>query len=309
VGLRQGDSHVRVRRLAVERVRWPSADALSAVAALEEQRASGAIDAATLDRAADNFLAVYPEIGRFALEGLSITLAGTDPAAMEALTVDHTRQGDVTDGRSALVKLVIPLALTAVVPDATAALTQLGYRQLQFDGDGTVRHDRASGAYGNTGKLTLADGGTLSLSYTLAGLTDGAMRRIALPFLRAGEDEAATLEFTAALDAVTLTGATLRYDDALLVRRLVDWWAQQQGMPVAVVAQNLADAAAENVRAVDPSLAEPARTAVRAFLLNPRAITVKVSPPQPVGLGRLLRFDAGADATVPGLGVTIEAGE
>ena len=304
-----GTGQMRLSRAIVEQVRWPSPEAVAAVAALDEEREAGAIDAATLERAADNVFATYPEIGRFSMEGLNIALGGADLLKLGQMSIGQTKEAETTTSRLTLANLVIAPALIALLPDGTAAMEHMGYRQLEFDGDGATFHDRASGACVNAATFTLADGGKLSLSFTLAGLTDAALREIAIPVLRGGEDEAAILEMADALDAVTLEGATLRYDDALLVRRLVDWWAQQEGMPVAQVAQNVADGVAETVHLAEPSLTEPARDAVRAFLLNPGSITLGLSPPQGVGLGQFLDIVIGAAETVPALGMTIEAGD
>jgi hypothetical protein len=293
--------------MSVEGVGWPSAEAWAAVSAVEEQRAAGSIESAVLERAAANLLKVYPDVAKFRLAGVSVSLGGTGPLTLAELqlTQDST-QPSTTVSRGALRQLVIPAAILALNPDAGSSLSGLGYTQLVFDGESEVNHDRGSGAYVGNGKLAMQEGGTLESAYTLSGLDEAAMQAIAVPFLKAGESDADMQELSAALDRMKLDGFSISWRDDSLVRRLVTWWAQQQQMPEAALAQGLADAAAEAVKPLSPALADSTRTAVNAFLLNPQSLTLTAEPPTLVGVGQLMRSMT-SGFPLPELGMAIDA--
>jgi hypothetical protein len=293
--------------ISVEGIRWPSVAALAAVSAVEEQRAKGSVEAEALKRAAENFLNVYPQADRFRIAGLLVSLGGTAPLTLaEVLVTQGSPQPSATISRGTLRQFVIPAALLAITPEAAGALSGLGYTQFAFDGVSEVTHDRSTGIYAGKGSLTLTEGGTIQTSYTFSGATDETMQAIAVPFLKAGESDTDMQELSAALDRVRVDDLEIEWRDNTLVRRLVTWWAQQQQIPEAALAQGLADSAAEVVKLLAPALVETARTAVNAFLLNPQTLTVSAKPPVPVGVGQLLR-SATTGFPLPDIGLTIEA--
>jgi hypothetical protein len=131
-------------------------------------------------------------------------------------------------------------------------------------------------------------------------------------------NSAAEMEMLGLMQQLSLNGATIRFDDASLTGKILDYVAKQQGqkredvvnlakaaLPFALMQVQLADLAA----AISP--------AINAYLDDPRSIEIKATPPQPVPFA-LIGGAAMANPNDPGatakalwsmLGVTVTANQ
>ena len=129
---------------------------------------------------------------------------------------------------------------------------------------------------------------------------------------------AADMEMLGLMQQLSLNGATIRFDDASLTGKIIDFVAQQQGQKREDIV-NLAKAGLPFalMQLQLPDLAAAISPAVNAFLDDPRSIEIRAAPPAPVPF-TLIGGAAMANANDPGatakalwsmLGVTVTANQ
>ena len=136
----------------------------------------------------------------------------------------------------------------------------------------------------------------------------------------AGEttDSAADMEMLGLMQQLSLNGATIRFDDASLTGKILDFVAQQQGQKREDIV-NLAKAGLPFalMQLQLPDLAAAISPAINAYLDDPRSIEIKAAPPAPVPF-TMLGGAAMANPNDPGaaakaiwsmLGVTVTANQ
>src|SRR5690606_1170358 len=115
----------------------------------------------------------------------------------------------------------------------------------------------------------LQNGGELSIS--------GVVGKLPPP--NAMNDDDASLK-AAAMEVHRLT---IRYDDASLAGKVLDLLAQQQGIPRAEYAEQIAGALPFLLASLNnPAFQEQVATAVGTFLQDPQSVTVEVAPDSPI---------------------------
>jgi hypothetical protein len=136
----------------------------------------------------------------------------------------------------------------------------------------------------------------------------------------AGEaaSSAADMEMLGLMQQLSLNGATIRFDDASLTGKILDFVAQQQGQKREDIV-NLAKAGLPFMlmQMQLPDLAAAISPAINAYLDDPRSIEIKAAPPAPVPF-TMLGGAAMANPNDPGaaakaiwsmLGVTVTANQ
>jgi hypothetical protein len=195
-----------------------------------------------------------------------------------------------------------------------------------------------NGSYQTTGTWNLADGrmnitrndfivenaGTFGFKFDVGGYTLDFIKQMQevqkkMAAQPAGEtNSAAEMEMLGLMQQLSLNGATIRFDDASLTGKILDFVAQQQGLKREDVV-NLAKAGLPLalMQVQLPDLAAAISPAVNAYLDDPRSIEIKAAPPAPVPF-TLIGGAAMANPNDPGaaakaiwsmLGVTVTANQ
>jgi hypothetical protein len=184
---------------------------------------------------------------------------------------------------------------------------------------------RSSGTWNvATGRLTLdeymielKDAGALSLSMELEGYTLDIHRRVrdaAQKAEKAGSGNAeaekqAMAEMMAALGEVRLASMKLGFRDGAITRRLLVVQAENMGMtPDELTGQILAMVEQRVAPAGGPQLTAQVKDAVGAFLTDPGALTLSLSPAAPVPVTDIVEKVLNApDQLAPLLGARLTA--
>jgi hypothetical protein len=195
-----------------------------------------------------------------------------------------------------------------------------------------------NGSYQSAGTWNLADGrmnitqndfivenaGTFGFKFDVGGYTLDfikSMQEVQKKMADQPESETsspAEMEMLGLMQQLSLHGATIRFDDASLTGKILDFVAQQQGQKREDVV-NLAKAGLPFalMQLQLPDLAAAISPAVNAYLDDPRSIEIKAAPPAPVPF-TMLGGAAMANPNDPGaatkaiwsmLGVTVTANQ
>jgi hypothetical protein len=195
-----------------------------------------------------------------------------------------------------------------------------------------------NGSYKTQGTWNLADGrmnvsqndfivenaGTFGFKFDVSGYTLDfikQMQEVQKKMMAEPEAEtnsAAEMEMLGLMQQLSLNGAAIRFDDASLTGKILDFVAQQQGQKRESIV-NLAKAGLPLalMQLQLPDLAAAISPAINAYLDNPKSIEIKAAPPAPVPF-TLLGGAAMANPNDPGaaakaiwsmLGVTVTANQ
>jgi hypothetical protein len=216
--------------------------------------------------------------------------------------------------------------LSGVVdPQTKAILDAFGYQTINgsYDAEGTW--NLADGRMAITqNAFTVENAGKLGFTVDVGGYTLDfikSMQEIQKKIADQPEGEAnsaAQMEMLGLMQQLSLNGATIRFDDASLTGKILDFVAQQQGQKREDIV-NMAKATLPFALAQLqlPDLAAAISPAVNTYLDDPKSIEIKAAPPAPVpftllgGVAMASPNDPGATAkAIWGmLGVTVTANQ
>lgn len=196
-----------------------------------------------------------------------------------------------------------PMDITAGIKSFTGDLSEITDPQTKAVVD-AFGYQTVNGSYQTAGTWNLADGrlhitqndfivdnaGTFAVKFDVGGYTLDFIKQMQdvqkkMTTQPAGEptNSAAEMEMLGLMQQLSLNGATIRFDDASLTGKILDYVAKQQGQKREDVV-NLAKAALPFalMQVQLPDLAAAISPAVNAYLDNPKSIEIKATPPQPV---------------------------
>lgn len=256
---------------------------------------------------------------------LSITRDGEEVVSidsMEAASTFNPAQGsaDLVDLTSTLAISGISLDLSSVgEEDATAGATieALGLTSVSGDITQNLTWSMADGHMVIDEFLfDFADIGSLDITADLTGLTPEVLDQIyAMQAAMAPEGEmteeqaqAQMMQGMALMQGVNIVGASVRYDDASLAGRLLDFFAEQSGADRATFVEGLKASlpgmlAGSGIPALNDVVIPP----VEAFLDDPQSLEVRVAPPSPTSLLVLMAAAANPAGLITALGLTVDA--
>jgi hypothetical protein len=235
----------------------------------------------------------------------------------QTITVDgyeQTFDGDPRSGAGTYVlkmnNLAIPEQVVALA-DQGGMLKQLGYGALNFDVSSTSRLSIEGANLGLDFDLALSgrDIGTMTFAGSAAGIPAEAYAELQ----RAGSSGQQP-DFNAVMPQIqniTINGASFRFDDASVTKRLMPMMAAMQGMDEATMV-NTAGAMVQMglMQLQSPQFAEQAANAVNAYLKDPRSITIAAKPSSPVKVSDMMTLDPSKPQdTISKLGVTVSAND
>lgn len=246
----------------------------------------------------------------FSISGVSSTISRTaDGAPMDFTGSIASFTGDLT---------------SITDPQTKAVVEAFGYQTV-------------TGSYKTAGSWNLTDGrmnitqndivvdnaGTLGMKFDIGGYTLDFIKQMqevqkkiaAQP--EGDSNSAAEMEMLGLAQQLTLNGAAIRFDDASLTNKIIDFVAQQQGQKREDVI-NIAKAGVPFalMQMQLPDLATAIAPAVNTFLDDPKSIEIKAAPPSPapfalIGAAAMANPDLGATAKAIWnmLGVTVTANQ
>jgi hypothetical protein len=120
--------------------------------------------------------------------------------------------------------------------------------------------------------------------------------------------QAQMMQSMAIMQGVSIVGASVRYDDASLAGKLLDFFAEQSGADRASFVEGLksmlpAIIAESGIPALNDVVVPP----VSAFLDDPKSLEIKVAPPSATSLLVLMAGAANPAGLITALGLAVEA--
>jgi hypothetical protein len=259
-------------------------------------------DASPMDR----YLADSTLLARKLISGpVAIDISG------QKLTIDAMQSvfdGDpkTASGRNDLKidRLKIPEQAMAMI-DPTGMLRQIGYSSLQFDFVGDSNMTWVDGNMSLEGSFTLKgrDIGNIVVTGAAAGLT------IALMQSQASAQTLTSDAMMAEMQSLTISGLSLRIEDASITRKLLPLIAAAQGMDEKMLLASIpALLQASLVQLQNEAFTKQVVDAVSQFLSDPRSITLKLAPAKPLTVQDFNSMDpAKPGEAITTLGVSVNA--
>lgn len=254
---------------------------------------------------------------------LSVTRDGEEVIAiesMEANTTFNPEQGsaDLVDLSSTFTINGITADLTSVSeedPAAGAVIEALGLTSISGDFTEDMTWSMADGHMSvNEFRFDFADVGALDLKADITGFTPQVLDQIYAMQASMGstptdeQAQAQMMQGMALMQGVSIIGASVRYDDAGLAPKLLDFFAAQSGADRATFVEGLKSMlpmmlAESGIPALNDLVVPP----VSAFLDDPKSLEVKVAPPSPTSLLVLMAAAANPAGLITTLGLAVEA--
>ncbi len=249
---------------------------------------------------------------------ITVTSNGTPIVTLDAVSIANTFKPSQTDAQvteldSAGSTTGLKIDLSQVKdPSSTATIAALGLQTLTgkvAEGltwslpDGHMTASEMSVAFDNVGKL--------NIGFELTGYTPEFVKTLssATSSMGAASDANSGAQTAALLQAaqkVFVNGVTIRFDDASITGKLLDYFAKQSGASRAdFITGIVASMAQMSGAAAPPAVTKLLQAALQAYLTDPHSLEIKIAPPAPLGV---LDFAAAAmqpDAFVKQVGLQV----
>ena len=260
----------------------------------------------------------------FSTGPLSVTRDGEEVIAIESIeaasTFNPEQGGDITDLTSTFDITGITADLSSVSEEdasAGAVIEALGLTSISGNIDMDMSWTMGDGHMTIENMLfDFDDVGALDIKAEITGFTPAVLDQIyAMQASMAvgGEmteeqSQAQMMQGMAIMQGVSIVGASIRYDDASLAGKLLDFFAAQSGADRASFVEGLkamlpAVIAQSGVPALNDIVVPP----VSEFLDDPQSLEVKVAPPSPTSLLVLMAGAANPAGLITALGLAVEA--
>jgi hypothetical protein len=275
------------------------------------------------------FPALLQLYGSFSTGRLSVTRAGAEVISVESMQVANVF--NPAQGTDALVDIASTLALNGIAVDLSTVKDENAEAGATIEGLGLTN---ITGDITQSMSWTMADGrmvvdeflldfdelGSLNILLDVAGLTPEMMDKIQtaqLAMLEQGADPASEEAQAAQMmmgmqmaQDVTITSASVRYDDASIAGRLLDFFAAQQGIERPQLVEGLKVMLPQMLAGTGvPALSDLVVQPVSTFLDDPRSLEVDVAPPSPTSLLVLAAAAANPAGLISALGLAITANQ
>lgn len=160
--------------------------------------------------------------------------------------------------------------------------------------------------------------GKLNITFSISGYTPSFIQAMqeATKAMQANPDkQAASSAYSMALmglaQQLSFNGASIRFDDASITKRILDYVGKQQGVTGDQLAQSLKGMLPIMMARLNmPDFQKQVSDAVNAFLDDPKNIEIKAAPANAVPVPMIMGAAMGAPQTIPQvLGVTVSANQ
>lgn len=260
----------------------------------------------------------------FSTGPLSITRDGEEVISFESMTSESTfnpsfATTELADLASTFSINGIALDLATVGeedPSAGAIVEALGLTSVAGDVSMDMAWSMADGHMSvNEFSFDFADVGAIDITAEITGFTPAVLDQMyAMQASMGGstpteeQAQAQMMQGMALMQGVSIISASVRYDDASLAGKLLDFFAAQSGADRATFVEGLkamlpAMLAESGIPALNDIVVPP----VSAFLDDPKSLEVKVAPPSPTSLLVLMAAAANPAGLITALGLAVEA--
>ncbi|MEO8684392.1 MAG: hypothetical protein ABI414_06080 [Devosia sp.] len=267
-------------------------------------------------------------VGAISTGPLSVTRNGAEVIGIESMESGSTFEP--AQGSADLTNLTSTLSISGITADlstvkdedaeAGAVIEGLGLTNIAGDITGSFGWSMADGHMTVDQFLfDFADVGALDMTVDLTGLTPALLAKLqeANKAVEAAGDptsEAAqaaqTMMGMELLQGLSIGGASLRYDDASLAPKLLEFFAKAQGLEKAQLVEGLKAMVPAMIAGMGiPELGELVTPAVNAFLDDPKSLEVDVAPASPTSLLVVVAAAQNPASLITALGVSVTANE
>ena len=267
-------------------------------------------------------------VGAISTGALSVERDGQEVVSIESMEASSTFNPE--QGSDALVDLTSQLAISGISvdlssvgdedPAAGATIEGLGLTSIAGDITQNLTWSMADGHMVMDEFLfDFADIGALNIALDASGLTPAVLDQLyamqsamadSNGEMTAEQQQAQMMSGMALMQGVSITSAAVRYDDASLAGKLLDFYAEQSGTDRATFVEGLKSAlpsilAGSGIPALNDVVIPP----VTAFLDDPQSIEVAVAPPSPTSILVLMAAAANPAGLITALNLTLTANE
>jgi len=267
-------------------------------------------------------------VGSISTGALSVERDGKEVVSVDSMEAASTFNPE--QGSDALVDLASTLAISGISvdlssvgeddPAAGATIDGLGLTTITGDITQNLNWSMADGHMVMDEFLfDFVDVGALNIALDASGLTPTVLDQLyAMQStmaegggeLTAEQQQAQMMSGMALMQGVSITSASLRYDDASLAGKLLDFYAEQSGTDRATFVEGLKSAlpsilAGSGIPALNDVVIPP----VEAFLDDPQSIELAVAPPSPTSILVLMAAAANPAGLITALNLTLTANE
>lgn len=170
------------------------------------------------------------------------------------------------------------------------------------------------------GRMTISEGaydfanvGRLNMTMDFSGYTPALVKSMQdMNKSMAGQDESAKgLAMLGIIQQLNFVSMSIRFDDASVTGRVIDYAAKQAGQPRdAIIAQSKAIIPFAVAQLKDPEFAAKVTEAASAYMDNPKSIEIKAAPAAPVPFALLMATGSTTpEALIKQLNVTVTANQ
>lgn len=258
---------------------------------------------------------------------LSLEREGEEVFSLESIRADYTfnppEQGlNLVDLSSKLHIAGLSLDLSSVGeedPSAAATIEALGLTTVNGEITQNFSWTMADGhIVMDEFLLDFADVGALNTKLDIVGLTPAVLDQIyamqAEAMAAAGgelteeQSQAQMMQGMALAQGISIGSASVRYDDASLAGKLLDLFAEQQGIDRATFVDALKSGLPAMLAGTGiPALNDIVIPPVEAFLDDPQSLEVKIAPSEPTPVLALAAAAANPASLITVLGLVVEA--
>ena len=241
----------------------------------------------------------------------------TVEAQGQTVTIDGlstTWDGDPQTGAgkfsSSISNIAIPESVISML-DQGGMLKQLGYASLAFDvvSQGTMELKGDNLDYAFDVGLTGRDIATIKLA-----LSAGDIPLAVYAELQKMQDGGKQPDFNALMpqiQAISLSGASIRFEDQSITKKLLPMLAAMQGMDEKALLASVGPMLQMGLMQLqNQAFADQALKAVNAFLADPKSLTVSAKPASPLKVSNLMTMNPAAPGeAITKLGVSVSAND
>ncbi|YBV97817.1 hypothetical protein M1D80_13430 [Phyllobacteriaceae bacterium JZ32] len=248
------------------------------------------------------------------IDEITVSQAGNDIAMLQDIvaTVSPFKEGTPIDYTWDVDKIGIDMS-KAPPSKGKETLTALGYEKITGHIDSRGSWSVPDGRFKlDQFDLVMDDGGTLGMTLDLGGYTLDFIKGVQetqATLADNPDNDAAGLAMLGLLQQLTVNGASVRFDDASLTNKLLDYFANQQGSDrVTVINQAKAVLPLFAGYLKNAAFATQVTQAVSAYLDNPKSLEIRAAPSAPVPVAVLMATGSAQPEKLPDvLGVTVTA--
>ena len=264
-------------------------------------------------------------IGAISTGPLSLLRDGVEVMSYDSFEASSTF--NPAQGSADLVDMTSSMNISGIVadlssvseedPEAGAVIEALGLTNIEGDISEELTWSMADGHLQlNQFLLDFADIGALDLTADITGFTPAVLDQINAmqANMAAGdatEDEKAQAQMMqgmAIMQGVSIVGASVRYDDASLAGKLLDFFAAQSGSDRATFVAGLKTMLPMMIdESGIPTLKDVVVPPVSTFLDNPESLEITIAPPSPTSALVLMAAAANPSGLIKVLGLTVLA--